>query len=47
MWELIEDTLYYYIFDYELIKKYSIQKCLSPKEAVVINKEEKSLKPIA
>ncbi|WP_423055657.1 EAL domain-containing protein [Acetobacterium carbinolicum] len=41
--ELIEDTPYYYIFDYELIKKYDIPEHLIPEDAVLINKEESLL----
>lgn len=40
---LIEDTPYYYIFDYDLIKKFNIPESLIPKNAVLINKEPSPL----
>lgn len=40
---LIEETPYYYIFDYDLIKKYKIPDSLIPLNAVLINKEASPL----
>jgi diguanylate cyclase (GGDEF)-like protein len=40
---LIEETPYYYIFDYELIKKFNISDSLIPQSAVLINKEASPL----
>lgn len=36
---LIEETPYYYIFDYDLVKKFNIPVSLIPQNAVLINKE--------
>ncbi len=41
--ELIEETPYYYIFDYKLIEKFGIDKSLIPAGAKLINKPENSL----
>lgn len=41
--DIIEETPYYYIFDYDLIKKFDIDKRLIPAGAVLVNKEENPL----
>lgn len=40
---LIEETPYYYIFDYDLIKEFNIPDSLIPQNAVLINKEASPL----
>ena len=40
---VVNDTPYYYIFDYELIQKYQIPDQLIPSDAVLINKVENPL----
>lgn len=37
--ELIEETPYYYYFDYALIKKYNLDESLIPEGAVLVNKK--------
>lgn len=41
---LIEETPYYYFFDYKIIKKYNIDEALLPKDAVLLNKKINPLK---
>nr|WP_320026237.1 ABC transporter substrate binding protein [uncultured Acetobacterium sp.] len=38
--DVIEETPYYYIFDYDLIEKFNIDKRLIPVGSVLVNKEE-------
>ncbi|PKM51450.1 MAG: diguanylate cyclase [Firmicutes bacterium HGW-Firmicutes-7] len=40
---LIEETPYYYVFDYNLIQRYQIDEALIPEGAVLINKENHPL----
>lgn len=41
--DVIEETPYYYIFDYDLIKKFNIDNRLIPAGSVLVNKEENPL----
>lgn len=41
---LIEETPYYYFFDYNIIKEYNINEALIPKDAVLMNKKINPLK---
>ncbi|WP_180272780.1 ABC transporter substrate binding protein [Konateibacter massiliensis] len=41
---VVEETPYYYIFDYNIIEKYSIDEKLIPEGAILINKKESPLK---
>lgn len=41
--DVIEETPYYYIFDYELINQFDIDKRLIPAGSVLVNKEENPL----
>lgn len=41
---LLEETPYYYVFDYHMIQKYNIDESLIPKEAVLVNKKINPLK---